>query len=77
MVNTADAYGFPPFEYLAPVCLLGDGDYAELQRRERAVLTAAVSTMRTRQIASSSFGIPYVPLANFVHSGCAICGCQG
>jgi dolichol-phosphate mannosyltransferase len=56
MVNTADAYGFPPFQYLAPVCLLGDGDYAELQRRERAVLTSAVERMRTRRIASSSFG---------------------
>jgi dolichol-phosphate mannosyltransferase len=56
MANTADAYGFPPFQYLAPVCVLGDGDYAELQRRERAVLTSAVSHMRMRRIASSSFG---------------------
>jgi dolichol-phosphate mannosyltransferase len=56
MENTADAYGFPPFQYLAPVIVLGDGDYAELQRRERAVLAAAVSRMRTRRIASSSFG---------------------
>jgi hypothetical protein len=38
------------------VIVLGDGDYAELQRRERAVLAAAVSRMRTRRIASSSFG---------------------
>src|SRR4051812_14054877 len=56
MENTADAYGFPPFQYLAPICLLGDGDYAELQRRERAVLTAAMSRVRTRRIASNSFG---------------------
>jgi dolichol-phosphate mannosyltransferase len=56
MVNTADAYGFPPFQYLAPVCVLGDRDYAELQRMERAVLTSAVSRMRLRRIASSSFG---------------------
>jgi hypothetical protein len=56
MVNTADAYGFPPFQYLAPVCLLGDGDYAELQRRERAVLTSAVSRMQVRRIASNSYG---------------------
>jgi len=56
MDNTADAYGFPPFQYLAPICLLGDGDYAELQRRERSVLTAAMSRVRTRRIASNTFG---------------------
>jgi dolichol-phosphate mannosyltransferase len=56
MLNTADAYGFPPFQYLAPICVLGDGDYAELQRRERAVLTSAVARMQTRRIASDSFG---------------------
>jgi len=56
MVNTADAYGFPPFQYLAPVCVLGDGDYAELQKRERAVLASAVSRMQARRIASNSFG---------------------
>jgi dolichol-phosphate mannosyltransferase len=56
MENTADAYGFPPFQYLAPVCVLGDGDYADLQRRERAVLTSAISQVRTRRIASNTFG---------------------
>jgi putative flippase GtrA len=56
MVNTADAYGFPPFQYLAPVLVLGDGDYADLQRRERAVLRSAVSRMQLRRIASDSFG---------------------
>ena len=56
MVNTADAYGFPPFEYLAPALVLGDGDYADLQRRERAILESAVAQMRVRRIASNSFG---------------------
>jgi putative flippase GtrA len=56
MVNTADAYGFPPFHYLAPVIVLGDEDYAELQRRERAVLTEAMTQIRSRRIASPSFG---------------------
>jgi hypothetical protein len=55
MVNTADAYGFPPFHYLAPAIVLGDGDYAELQRRERAVLASAISQMQTRRLASDSF----------------------
>jgi putative flippase GtrA len=55
MVNTADAYGFPPFQYLAPVLVLGDGDYAELQRRERAVLTSAISHVQTRRLGSNTF----------------------
>jgi dolichol-phosphate mannosyltransferase len=55
MENTADAYGFPPFQYLAPVLVLGDGDYAELQRRERKVLTAAMARVQKRRIASDSF----------------------
>jgi hypothetical protein len=55
MVNTADAYGFPPFQYLAPVIVLGDGDYADLQRRERAVLASAFSKIRTRRLGSDSF----------------------
>jgi hypothetical protein len=56
MENTADAYGFPPFQYLAPACVLGDGDYADLLKREQAVLTGAVQRMRLRRIASNSFG---------------------
>lgn len=55
MVNTADAYGFPPFQYLAPVMVLGDGDYDDLQRRERAVLAAAFSKIRTRRLGSNVF----------------------
>jgi putative flippase GtrA len=55
MLNTADAYGFPPFQYLAPVLVLGDGDYAELQRRERDVLTSAMARVQKRRIASDSF----------------------
>ena len=56
MINTADAYGFPPFQYLAPAIVLGDGDYAELQRRERKVLTSAMSQIPVRRLASDSFG---------------------
>jgi glycosyltransferase involved in cell wall biosynthesis len=55
MVNTADAYGFPPFQYLAPVIVLGEGDYADLQRRERAVLTSAFAKIRARRLASNDF----------------------
>ena len=55
MVNTADAYGFPPFQYLAPAIVLGDGGYAEMLSRERAVLTSAVARMKIRRLASDSF----------------------
>lgn len=55
MVNTADAYGFPPFQYLAPVIVLSDGDYADLQRKERAVLSAAFASIRTRRLGSDTF----------------------
>jgi hypothetical protein len=56
MVNTADAYGFPPFQYLAPAIVLGDGDYADLQRRERKVLASAMSQIPVRRLASDNFG---------------------
>ena len=36
IANTDDAYGFPPFRYLAPVLVVGGEDYAELRARERA-----------------------------------------
>jgi len=70
MTNTADAYGFPPFQYLAPTIVLGEEDFAELQRRERSVLTAAVSGIRTRRMASDSFTwadlIPHLLERNWV-----------
>jgi dolichol-phosphate mannosyltransferase len=56
MANTADAYGFPPFQYLAPAIVLGDGGYTELLQRERAILVSAVERMHKRRVASSSFG---------------------
>jgi hypothetical protein len=55
MVNTADAYGFPPFQYLAPSIVLGDGDYAALERKERAVLSSAMSKIHARRLASNTF----------------------
>ena len=56
MVNTDDAYGFPPFQYLAPAIVLGDGDYADLLRREREVLAGAMAKIPVRRLASDSFG---------------------
>src|SRR4051794_8104685 len=56
MVNPAAAYGFPPFQYLAPAIVLGDGDYADLQRRERKVLESAMARVPVKRLASDSFG---------------------
>lgn len=54
--NTDDAYGFPPFRYLAPVLEIRGQDYGSLRRRERAVLESALSSVRVRRLASDCFG---------------------
>ena len=53
--NTDDAYGFPPFRYLAPVLVIGGEEYLDLRRREQEVLTKALRSMRVRRMASASF----------------------
>jgi len=55
MTNTEDAYGFPPFQHIAPAVVLGDADYAELQRMERSILRSALKRIRTRRLASDGF----------------------
>jgi hypothetical protein len=55
MVNTADAYGFPPFQHIAPAVVLGDADYAELQRVERSILRSVMTRVRARRLASDGF----------------------
>jgi dolichol-phosphate mannosyltransferase len=53
--NTDDAYGFPPFRQMAPSIVIGADDYAELRRKERALLRTAMSNIRMRRLASDSF----------------------
>jgi dolichol-phosphate mannosyltransferase len=53
--NTDDAYGFPPFRQMAPSIVIGDDDYAELRVKEREILTAAMSDIRARRLASDDF----------------------
>ena len=55
MSNTEDAYGFPPFQHIAPAVVLGDADFAELQRMERSILRSALKQIRTRRVASDGF----------------------
>jgi dolichol-phosphate mannosyltransferase len=54
--NTDDAYGFPPFRYLAPAITIGGAGYAELRERERATLAAFLRQVRVRVVASDTYG---------------------
>jgi hypothetical protein len=54
--NTDDAYGFPPFRYLAPAIVIDGLGYPELREREREILRSFLSTVRTRIIASDCYG---------------------
>jgi dolichol-phosphate mannosyltransferase len=56
ITNTDDAYGFPPFRYLAPAITVGGLGYAELRAKERHILQGFLANIRTRSVASDSFG---------------------
>jgi hypothetical protein len=56
LVNTEDAYGFPPYRYLAPALCIDGLDHAQLRAREREILAGFLSGVRTRVIASDCFG---------------------
>jgi dolichol-phosphate mannosyltransferase len=53
--NTDDAYGFPPFREMAPSIVIGEDDYEQLRRKERAILTSAIANIRIRRLASDTF----------------------
>jgi putative flippase GtrA len=55
IVNTDDAYGFPPFSEFAPTIVLGGSDYAELRLKERAILRQAMTRVAMWRLASDSF----------------------
>jgi dolichol-phosphate mannosyltransferase len=54
--NTDDAYGFPPFRYLAPAITIGGRNYRELREAERDILAGFLSRLRIRLLASDTFG---------------------
>ncbi|WP_406445922.1 glycosyltransferase [Streptomyces sp. NBC_01613] len=56
LVNTEDAYGFPPYRYLAPALCIDGLDHAQLRAREREILAGFLSGVRTRVVASDCFG---------------------
>jgi dolichol-phosphate mannosyltransferase len=62
IANTDDAYGFPPFRYLAPAFVIGGEGYEELRARERAILVSAMSGVRARRVATPNFSwADYIP----------------
>jgi dolichol-phosphate mannosyltransferase len=54
--NTDDAYGFPPFRYLAPAICIGSQNYHQLRAAERDILAGFLADVRVRSLASDSFG---------------------
>ncbi len=56
LTNTDDAYGFPPFRYLAPAITVAGQDYQQLRQREREILSSFLGHVRTRTLASDNFG---------------------
>jgi dolichol-phosphate mannosyltransferase len=56
LANTDDAYGFPPFRYLAPAISIGSRDYHELRAAERNILAGFLANVRVRTLASDTFG---------------------
>jgi dolichol-phosphate mannosyltransferase len=56
IVNTDDAYGFPPFQYLAPAITIGGQDYQGLRLAEREILAQFLSHLRVRVLASDCYG---------------------
>jgi dolichol-phosphate mannosyltransferase len=55
VVNTDDAYGFPPFQQMAPSIVIGSDDYEELRRKERRILVSAMQNIRSRRLACEDF----------------------
>jgi putative flippase GtrA len=55
LANTDDAYGFPPFRYLAPAIRIGGQDYRQLRQSEREILASFLAHVRLRTLASDTF----------------------
>jgi dolichol-phosphate mannosyltransferase len=56
ITNTDDAYGFPPFRYLAPAITLNGQDYHHLREAEQDILASFLGHVRLRVLSSDTFG---------------------
>jgi dolichol-phosphate mannosyltransferase len=55
LVNTDDAYGFPPFRYFAPAITINGEDYPALRAREQALLARFLDGITVRRIVRDDF----------------------
>lgn len=53
--NTEDAYGFPPYRYLAQALAVGGKDYETLREKERLILISAMEAVEVQRLGSSDF----------------------
>ena len=53
--NTEDAYGFPPYRYVAPALSVGGATYDELRERERLILISALESVEINRMGSDNF----------------------
>jgi putative flippase GtrA len=55
LANTEDAYGFPPYRYLAQALSVGGLTYDELRERERLILVSAMESVQIHRLGSDDF----------------------
>lgn len=55
LANTDDAYGFPPYRYIAPHLEVNGQDAAMLLRKERGILASALDGVRIHRLGSPDF----------------------
>jgi dolichol-phosphate mannosyltransferase len=53
--NTEDAYGFPPYRYLAKALQVGGMSYDELREKERLILVSAMESVQIHRLGSDDF----------------------
>ncbi|MGH7705013.1 MAG: hypothetical protein ACRENY_04020 [Candidatus Dormibacteria bacterium] len=58
LLNTADAYEFPPFSSMAPQLRIAGLDFAEVQAAEREVLQSALAHLEIVRLRVSDFSWP-------------------
>ncbi len=53
--NTEDAYGFPPYRYLAQALSVGGHSYDDLREQERLILASAMESVEIHRLGSDDF----------------------
>jgi hypothetical protein len=58
--NTEDAYGFPPYAFMAPQLVIGGDDYPTLLKKERAILKSALERVELQRLRVDDFSWPAI-----------------